>query len=124
MARNAVNQFSKPVLRHDACFNRRTTAWKLIKDRTVHFTISREREAARNRRCRHDQQMRNAPALARQHEPLGDAETMLLVDNGNGERLVGHGLLENRMRANEDVDRTVSQPHQRCFAQAALFAAR
>ena len=68
--------------------------------------------------------MRNAPALARQHEPLGNAETMLLINNRHGERFIGHGLLKNRMGANQDVNRTVGQPHQRCFAQAAFFAAR
>ena len=49
---------------------------------------------------------------------------MLLVDHREAEILVSDSLLEDRMGADQDIDRTVGQAHQHAVPGAALFARR
>ena len=61
-------------------------------------------------------------AFCGEHQPLGDAEAMLLVDHREAEILVGDRLLEDRVGADQDVDRAVGEAHQGRFAHPALLA--
>ncbi len=60
--------------------------------------------------------------LVRQHHPLRDPEAMLLVHHRQPEMLVADARLEDRMRADEDVDRSIRQPHQRRLTRLAFLA--
>ena len=61
------------------------------------------RERARDRRRGHHQHVRR-DALLHQAEPLQHAEAMLLVDDGEAQVLELHVLLDQRVRADGDVD--------------------
>ena len=52
------------------------------------------------------------------------AEAVLLVDDDEGEVAEGDIGLEERVRADEDVDLAGRQPLEQCGAGAALLAAR
>ena len=45
---------------------------------------------------------------------------MLLVDDRDSEILVPDLLLKDRMSPDQDIDRTIHQPHQRRFTNLAL----
>src|SRR3546814_15904293 len=46
---------------------------------------------------------------------------MLFVDDGETQALIGDVLLEDGVRSDEDIDRAVSQAHQRRLAGASLL---
>ena len=52
------------------------------------------------------------------------AEAVLLVDDGEGQVLERHVRLEQRVRADQDVDVAGREPLQQLGAGAALLAAR
>ncbi len=56
-------------------------------------------------------------AFGDEQQALRDAEAMLLVDHREAEVLVGDLLLEDRMGADEDVDRAVGEAHQHALAR-------
>jgi len=60
--------------------------------------------------------------LGRQQQPLRHAKTVLLVDHRQPEVLVGDLLLEDRVGADQDIDRAVGEAHQDRFARLALLA--
>ena len=62
-------------------------------------------------------------ALDDEQQPLRHAEAVLLVDHREAELLVGDLLLEDRVGADEDVDRAVGEAHQHAVARPALLAA-
>ena len=66
--------------------------------------------------------MRRAFALLRQHQPLADAEAVLLVNHHHREILVCDRVLKNRMGAGDNIDAAIHQPHQNRFARPALVA--
>ena len=63
-------------------------------------------------------------ALGLQGEALVHAEAVLLVDDGEGQVLELHVGLEQRVRADEDVDLAGRQPLEQLGARAALLPAR
>jgi hypothetical protein len=73
----------------------------LVQAADVHLAILGERQGARDRRRGHDQQVRRPLGLGGQHHALGDAEAMLLVDDGEAEPAILDSLLEDRMRADQ-----------------------
>ena len=111
MPRNTVDQFRQALFGDDPRFNWRSSGRHFVDRRYVHFAIAGKRKTARDRGCRHHQKMRNALPLARKHQPLAYAKTMLLIDYGECQRLVSNRLLKNRVRADKDVDRAIGQTH-------------
>jgi hypothetical protein len=77
----------------------------------VQIGIRRHRQRARNGRGGHDQLMRDRlarSALVAQSKPLVHAETMLFVDDGQGQIVEGHRLLHQRVRADHHLRRAGS----------------
>jgi hypothetical protein len=52
----------------------------------------------------------STPALGRQQQALMDAETVLLVDDSQRQVAEGDALLEQRVRADDDVDLAALKP--------------
>ena len=85
----------------------------------------RHQQRARDRRRGHDQHVgAGAVALRLQRQPLVHAEAVLLVDDGEGEVAEHHVRLEQRVRADEDVDLARGQAIEQVLARAALLAPR
>ena len=85
----------------------------------------RHQQRARDRRRRHDEHAGAAlaAALGLQGEALVHAEAVLLVDDGEGQVLELHVGLEQRVRADEDVDLAGRKPLEQIGARAALLPA-
>ncbi len=111
-----------PLDRDHLGLDRLAAGRHLVEAADIHLAILSERQRTRDRRRGHDEHVRRVLALGRQHQPLGDAEAVLLVDHDKAELLVGHRLLEDRVGADQDVDRSVGEAHQRRFAGLALLA--
>jgi len=73
--------------------------------------------------CGHHQQVRRVLRLGREQQPLRHPEAMLLVNDGQAKFPVSHLFLEDRVGADQDVDRAVRKPHQHALASAALLPA-
>ena len=85
----------------------------------------RHDERARDGRRRHDQHVgAGAAALGLQRQALVHAEAVLLVDDGEGEIAEDHVRLEQRVRADDDVDVAAGEALQHLLARAALLAPR
>ena len=91
----------------DKRFDRRPPRRHLVDAADVHLAIMGQRQRARDRRCRHREQMRRMLRLRCKQQALRDTETMLLIDYDEAKRLVGHFLLEDGVGADEDMDRAV-----------------
>ena len=77
----------------------------LRQPRDVEVAVVRHQQRARDGRRRHHQHVGAAGAALRlQREPLVHAEAVLLVDDGEGQVAEGDVGLEQRVRADEDVD--------------------
>jgi hypothetical protein len=70
--------------------------------RDIHVAECRQNQRARDRRRGHHQHMRRNP-LGRQPQALVHAETVLFVDDGQQKIVVDDGILEQRMRADDDL---------------------
>ena len=80
-----------PALRH------------LVEDGHVEITVVSQCQGPRDRRRRHDEDVRFA-ALALQRHPLVHAEPMLLVDHGKREIVEGDALLHQSVGPDDEVD--------------------
>ena len=119
----AVDHLGQLLVADHARFDRRPARRHLVDPADVHLAILGQRQRARDRGRGHHQQMRRMLGLRRQQQPLRHAEAMLLVDHREPELLVGDLLLEDRVGADEDVDRAVGEAHQHAVARPALLAA-
>ena len=78
---------------------------QFVDHRDVEVGIERHRQRARDRRRAHHQLVRQQPVgTLAQREPLGDAEAVLLVDDGKRHPLEDDRLLDQRMGADQEVD--------------------
>src|SRR6266545_3511068 len=77
----------------------------LVQHRDVEVAIHSLRQRLRDRGGGRQQQVRVYPLLA-ERRALPNAEAMLLVDDREPEPLEGHGLLDESVRANDDVELT------------------
>ena len=118
------DHFLHARLRNHQRLDRLPSGRELVEAAHVHFAILRQRQRARDRGRGHREGVRCAPALARQRQPLGDAEAVLLVDHHKAEVAVVHAVLKDRVGAHQQLDRAIEQPHQDRFALASLGAAR
>ncbi len=104
----------------------RLPSWRLLVEaRDIHVAIAREQERARDGRCGHDQKLgAAAAALALQSEPLMHAEPMLLVDHDQAEIAELDALLEESVRADQNIDLSFFQRGKNGLALAAALASR
>jgi hypothetical protein len=74
----------------------------------VEVAVGRERQGPRDRRRRHVQHVRRDAfgRLAVQRAPLVDAEAVLLVDDDHAEPVERHGVLDQRVRADQELQLT------------------
>ena len=109
-AGDAADHLLLPFARHDAGGDRLPPRRLLVESRHVHVAVAREQQCARDRRRRHHQKLGAAPGSFRlQRQPLMHAEPMLLVDHHKSEVAERDGLLEQRVRADENVDATFGE---------------
>ena len=94
----------------------------LVEDREVHVAVLRQRQAARDRRRGHHQDV-GGTALRAEVHALADAEAVLLVDDGEAEVVEGDVLLEERVGADEDGDLAGRERGELAGALGALVAA-
>ena len=88
----------------------------------VHLAPLGEKKGARDRRCRHNQDI-GPLAFGPERESLGHAESVLLVDHCQGQIMVFHGVLEQRVGADDDLDGSVFYAAQQAGALAAFDGA-
>src|SRR5262249_60154920 len=114
--RRPLTARARQVLRRRRAPSRR----KLVEGGDVEVAVDRERERARDRRRRHDEKVRQVVTLpdAELH-PLRDPEAMLLVDDGEAELGEPDALGEERVRADEEVDRAGGEEAEGRLADAA-----
>ena len=104
-ARNSGDHFVEPFERNGAGRDRFPSRRLFVEPRYVHVAVAREEERARDRRRGHDQKLGAvACALGLEREPLMHAEAVLLVDDDEAEVLERDLLLEQRVRADQDID--------------------
>ncbi|HLG08681.1 MAG TPA: hypothetical protein VI409_08450, partial [Gaiellaceae bacterium] len=117
------NHFLDALLLHEHGLHRLAARRLAIKLGDIHIAIERERERARNGRCRHHQKVRGLTALGGERQTLMNAEAMLLVDHHKGEVFEGNVLLDHRMRADDDVDLATRNRSEHVLARLAFVAA-
>ena len=78
----------------------------LVDDRNIEVAKHGHRERARNRRRRHDKNVRRRLAR-RQPRALGDAELVLLIDHRQPEVLERHPFIQKGVRPDDDMRATV-----------------
>jgi hypothetical protein len=91
--------------------------------RDVHVAVVGEHQRARDRRRRHHQDVGRL-ALGGERQALVDAEAMLLVDDDERQIAEFDAGLEQRVRADEEIDGSVFQSGEDGVALAAPLAAR
>ena len=125
MARSSASITSvEPLDRHGAGVDRLAPRRLLVEARDVHVAIGGQQQRARDRRRRHHQELGAAScAFGLQREALMHAEAMLLVDDRKREIAERDVVLEQRMRADDDVDLARGERGQDRVARAALLAA-
>ncbi len=75
---------------------------QLVNDRDIQIAVDGQSQGARDGRGTHDQGVRIVAFLA-QSCPLSHAETVLLVNDGQGQVLETHTLLDQGMGTDDDV---------------------
>ena len=106
---DAFRHLVAPAVRNQLGDDGRSPRRQLVDGGNVQVRVVAHRQRARDRRGRHHQQMRFLPGLLHlcpQRQPLGDAETMLLIDDGQAQIPELDLLLDHGVRAD----------HQRCLA--------
>ena len=103
-----------PALRHGRIEQRRAdgcaAGWQLVEHGHVEIAVDGECERTRDRRRRHHehvgQHVRAAVrrGLVLERDALRHAEAVLLVDHDDAERTEAHALLDERVRADDEVD--------------------
>ena len=83
----------------------------------VEFAVQRHRERARDGRGRHEEGVGAGVAL-RQRHPLANAEAVLFVDHDESERAELDPLLDERVRAHDEVGLAARDPRPRLLAAA------
>ena len=104
MAAQRVHHLVQTVLGHHARLDRLAAGRHLVQAADIHLAVIGQRQGARDRRRGHGEEMRRGLALGGQHHPLRHAEAVLFVHHHQREVAIGHGVLEDRMGADEDVD--------------------
>ena len=91
--------------------DRGAAGWHLVEHAHVEIAVHRHRRGTRDRRGRHHQHVGHeiAVALGAQRGALLDAEAMLFVDHDDAEAVERHRVLDERVRADRDVDRAIGE---------------
>ena len=104
------------LLRNDDRLHRRAPGRQFVDDGDIQVRKRRHGERARNRRRRHDELVRKAPALLAllpQPQPLLDTQAMLLVDDHEREVGKSDAYLKERMRAHDESHFTCGEGRER-----------
>ena len=91
--------------------------------RDVHVAEGGQHQRARDRRRGHHQHVGRV-ALGGERQALVHAEAVLLVDDGQRQVVEVDAFLEQRMRADDDVDRAAGEAVEDLVALAALSRGR
>ena len=114
------DDFLHPPERNDAGVDRQAAGGLLAQLGNVHVAEKRKHQCARDR-SRGQHQDVDRRALLGERQPLVDAEPVLLVDHGQREILEHHLLLEQRVRADQDVEVAAGEPLEDIGALAPAF---
>ena len=93
--------------------DRAAAGGQLVEHRDIEIAVVGQGERPRDRRRRHDQDVDVARALARQRHALVQAEPVLLVDHRQAEIGERHAFLDERVRADHQIERSVGRGLQR-----------
>ena len=90
----------------------------LVEHTHVEIAVDRHGSSTRDRSCRHHEYVGNGSVgivgltLGAQHRSLLDTEPMLFVDHDNAQVMETDPFLNESVRSDDDVDRTVRQTGQ------------
>src|SRR5512147_40821 len=101
---DAIDDFLAPPRGHQLRDDRPSAGRQLVDDGNIEIGEIAHRERARYRRGRQHQHVRRQllPGIA-QREPLGNAEAMLLIDDGETQPLEADGLLDQGVRSDHQL---------------------
>ena len=86
------------------------TTWRqLVNDADVEVTIEGHGQCSGNRRSRHHKDMWRVRALAPQLSALSHTKAVLLINDDHAEAGKLHGVLNDGMGTNKDVDGTIEK---------------
>ncbi len=91
--------------------------WHLVEEREVEVAVDGEGERARDGRRGHGEEVGDDAILSDEGAALARAEAVLFVDDGVREVFELHGLLDERVRADEDGNLAVPDPLQELCAR-------
>ena len=112
------------VLVSQARVNRFAARRQFIDHRHVKIAVKGHGQRARYRRRRHDQNMRSRCPLAPHPGTLSHAESVLFIDHGDTELMELDLLLQQSMRADQNVDLTVFERRMQLPARLGAGASR
>ena len=111
------------IERGERCLHRLAPGGLLGKPGNFKVAVVRHQKCARDwRRGHHQDVCATAAAFGLQCQSLMNAEAMLLVDHGKRQIAEHDVILEQRMRADQDVDFAIGKVFENEFARPALFA--
>lgn len=93
-----------------------------VQSADAHFTPFHELECAGNGRCGHDENVRRF-ALGAQVHALANAESVLLVNDGEAEIMESHAILKQGMGADDDFRTSIYDGRKRLAPGRALDGA-
>ena len=102
-ARHGFDHFVEPLERHRAGIDLLPAGGLFAQFGDIHVAEIGQHQSARDRRRGQHQQI-DRLALAGERQPLMHAEAMLLVDDGQRQIAERHFVLEQRMRADDEID--------------------
>ena len=121
-AAEALDQLAEPFERQRDGLDRLAAGRLFGELGDVHVAEGGQHQRARDRRRRHHQHVGRI-ALGGDRQALVDAEAVLLVDDRQHQVVEDHRFLEQRVGADDDVDRAGCDAVEDVGALAALFAA-
>ena len=121
-AADRIDHVLEPAVRHGAGIDRLAAGRLLAQFGDVHVAEIGQHQRARDRRGAEHQHV-DGFALRGQRQPLAHAEAMLLVDDGERQRLEHDVVLDQRMGADQKIDLAGFELRQELAPLLALLAA-
>ncbi len=109
--------------RADLGDNRFAVARLGVDDGDIHFTVQREREAPRNRRCCHVKHMGHMPGFSLELLTLVNAKTMLLIDDNEPQFVHVNLFLNKGVSTHDELCRAVGNSRLSKFLLGGFEAA-
>ena len=98
-----LNNLANPASRNHHRVDRLATGWLFIQNRDIHIAILRQRQRARDRGRRHNQNIGHLTFRAQFHA-LRYAKPMLFVDDRKAQVVKDHITLKHRMGAQKNMN--------------------